>query len=86
MKNQKKLIVTAKYGSLEFSETAWPYAENAYDEQVEDCIESIRQLIIDVGIAEMMDVFQIQQPQIVEVDKGPSNNTTEALARAINQS
>ena len=42
MVKQKRLKITAKYGPLEFSETAWPYNENAYDEQVDDCLESIR--------------------------------------------
>ncbi len=41
MEKKKTLFVTAKYGSLEFSETACPYNENVHDEQVEDCIESI---------------------------------------------
>ena len=53
------LKVTAKYGSLEFSETASPYNENAHDEQVETCVESIRQQIADAGRAEMMDAFQL---------------------------
>lgn len=56
---EKTLLVTAKYGPLEFQETAWPYNENAHDEQVEDCVESIRQQIIDAGRAEMMDAFQL---------------------------
>ena len=59
MDPNKKLLVTAKYGPLEFQETAWPYNENAHDEQVEDCVESIRQQIIDAGRAEMMDAFQL---------------------------
>jgi len=59
MDPNKKLLVTAKYGPLQFAETAWPYNENAHDEQVEDCVESIRQQIIDAGRAEMMDAFQL---------------------------
>lgn len=42
MIKEKNLLVTAKYGSLEFSETASPYNENAQNEQVETCVESIR--------------------------------------------
>ena len=56
---EKTLLVTAKYGSLEFSETAWPYNENAHDEQVETCVESIHQQIADAGRSEMKDVFQL---------------------------
>jgi hypothetical protein len=60
MGKEKTLLVTAKYGSLEFCKTAWPYNENAQDEQVETCVESIRRQIIDAGRAEMMDAFQGQ--------------------------
>ena len=59
MVKEKKLLVTAKYGSLKFSETASPYNKNAQDEQVETCVESIRQQIINTGRAEMMDAFQL---------------------------
>ena len=59
MVKQKRLKITAKYGPLEFSETAWPYNENAYDEQVDDCLESIRRQIKDAGKTEMMDAFQL---------------------------
>lgn len=59
MAKEKKLLETAKYGSLEFHETAWPYNENVHDAQVEDCVKSIRQQIIDAGKAEMMDAFQL---------------------------
>ena len=59
MEKVKKLLVTAKYGSLEFHETAWPYNENVHDAQVEDCVKNIRQQIIDAGKAEMMDAFQL---------------------------
>lgn len=59
MKKRNSLLVTAKYGSLEFSETASPYDENAQDEQVETCLKSIRRQITDVGRAEMMDAFQL---------------------------
>ena len=64
MEKKKTLLVTAKYGSLEFSETACPYNENAHDEQVETCLESIRQQIADAGRAEMMDVFQLSRKLI----------------------
>lgn len=56
---EEKLVITAKYGPLKFSETARPYNENAHDEQVETCIESIRQQIADAGRAEMMDAYQL---------------------------
>ena len=59
MNKEKTLLVTAKYGSLEFPETAWPYNENAHDEQVETCMESIRQQIADAGRTEMMDAFKL---------------------------
>ncbi len=63
---EEKLVVTAKYGSLEFSETARPYNENVHDEQVEDCVESIRKQIADSGKAEMTVAFQLLEPQIIE--------------------
>ena len=66
MEKRKSMLVTAKYGPLEFFENAWSYNENAHDEQVETCIESIRQQIADAGKAEMMDAFQLQEPQIIE--------------------
>ena len=59
MEKEKMLKVTAKYGSLEFSETARPYNENVHDAQVGDCVESIRRQIIDAGRAEMIDAFQV---------------------------
>ena len=59
MVTKKKLLVSARFGSLEFHETAWPYNENVHDAQVEDCLESIRQQITDAGRAEMMDAFQL---------------------------
>ena len=59
MEKVKKLLVTAKYGSLELHETAWPYNENVHDAQVEDCLESIRRQIIEAGRAEMMDAFHL---------------------------
>lgn len=59
MEKEKSLKVTAKYGSLKFSETASPYNKNAQDEQVETCVDSICQQISDAGLAEMMDTFQL---------------------------
>ncbi len=65
MDTKKKLLVTAKYGPLEFSETARPYNENAHDEQVESCLESIARQIDDAGKAEMTEAFTVEE-QIVE--------------------
>lgn len=59
MEKEKTLLVTAKYRSLEFHETAWPYNENAHYEQVETCMESIRQQIADVGRTEMLGAFKL---------------------------
>ncbi|WP_288279573.1 hypothetical protein [uncultured Prevotella sp.] len=59
MGKRKSLLVTAKYGSLDFHESAHPYDENAQDEQVETCVKSIRRQISDAGLAEMMDTFQL---------------------------
>lgn len=65
METNKKLLVTAKYGSLKFSEIARPHNENAHDEQVETCLESIAQQIDDAGRTEMMDAFQVTS-EIIE--------------------
>ena len=65
MNKKKMLLVTAKYGPLEFSETASPYDENAHDEQVETCLESIVRQIDDAGKTEMLDAFQVQKTQII---------------------
>lgn len=59
MSKNKILLVTARYGSLEFSETASPYNKNAHNEQVETCMESICQQIADAGRAEMINAFQL---------------------------
>lgn len=59
MEKEKTLLVTAKYGLLKFSETASPYNKNAQDEQVETCVERIRQQIAEAGKAEMTDAFQL---------------------------
>lgn len=64
MNKEKTLLVTAKYGSLEFTETTWPYNENVHDAQVEDCVKSIRRQIADAGRAEMMDAFQLSSELI----------------------
>lgn len=65
MEKEKSLKVTANYGSLGFSEKAWPYNENAHDEQVEDCLKSIAQKIDDAGKAEMLKAFTVEE-KIVE--------------------
>ena len=65
MKKRKSLLVTAKYGSLDFHESAHPYNENAHEEQVETCLESIAQQIDDAGKAEMTEAFTVEE-QIVE--------------------
>ena len=65
MEKRKSLLVTAKYGSLVFSETASPYDENAHDEQVESCLESIARQIDDSGKTEMTEAFTVEE-QIVE--------------------
>lgn len=59
METKKKLLVTAKYGTLKFSETARPYNENVHDEQVETCVESIRRQIAEARKTEMKDAFQL---------------------------
>lgn len=64
MEKEKMLLVTAKYGSLEFHETAKPYNENVRDAQIEDCVKSIRRQIADAGRAEMMDAFQLSSELI----------------------
>ena len=61
MERTEQLLVTAKYGSLEFHETACPYNKNAHEEQGETCIESIRQQIRDAGKAEMTDAFAVTE-------------------------
>ena len=61
MEIKKTLLVTAKYGPLEFPETAWPYDENAHDEQVETCLDSITQQINDAGKAEMKEAFVLTE-------------------------
>ena len=65
----KKLSVTAKYGSLEYSEKAAPYIPSVEEEQAKSCAESITQQIIKSGKAEMLDAFQLQKPQIIEEDE-----------------
>ncbi len=59
MEIEKTLLVTAKYGPLEFHETAWPYNENVHDAQVEDCVKNICRQIAETGRAEMTDAFQV---------------------------
>lgn len=66
MGKRKALLVTAKYGPLEFQEAARPYNENAHDEQVETCVESICQQIADAGRVEMMEAFQFSEKILPE--------------------
>ena len=65
----KKLLVTAKYGSLEYSEKAAPYIPSVEEEQARSCAESITQQIIESGRAEMLNTFRLQKPQIIEEDE-----------------
>lgn len=64
MEQEKKLKVTAKCGSHEYSEIARPYNKNVQDEQVETCVKSIYRQIADVGKEEMMDDFQLTRELI----------------------
>ena len=66
MEKRKSLLVTAKYGSLDFHESAHPYDENAHDEQVETCVESIRLQIADAGRAEMTEAFRFSETILKE--------------------
>ena len=66
MAKEKRLLVTAKYGSLEFQEIAHPYNENAHDEQVETCVDSICQQISDAGRAEMTEAFRFSETMLKE--------------------
>lgn len=66
MTKDKALLITAKYGSLEFQKAARPYNENSHDEQVETCVESIRQQIADAGRAEMTVAFHFSERLISE--------------------
>lgn len=58
---EKKLVVTAKYGSLEFEEFAYPYNSNAHQEQRETCISSIHKKIEKAGKSEMKDAFEYSE-------------------------
>ena len=58
---EKKLIVTAKYGSLEFEEVAYPYNPNAHQEQLDSCISSIHQKMKEAGKYEMKDSFESEE-------------------------
>ena len=60
MEKEKLLKVTAKYGSLDFSETARPYNENVHDDQLESCLKSITQQIKDAGRTEMTEAFAVE--------------------------
>lgn len=65
MELKKKLLVTARCGSLEFSEIAEPYIPSAEEEQARSCAESITEQIIESGNEELLDAFQLQKPQII---------------------
>lgn len=53
----EKLIVTAKYGSLEYNAEATPYNHNARGEQYDSCINDIRNQIRKDGKFEMESAF-----------------------------
>lgn len=55
---EKKLVVTAKYGSLEFEEVAYPCNSNVHQEQLNSCISSIHKKIEEAGRSEMKDAFE----------------------------
>ena len=57
MEKKKTLYVTAKYGSLEFSDWAWPYDPFNHSYQVESCKKGVIRKIVDAGLAEMLDAF-----------------------------
>ena len=66
MESKKKLLVTAKCGSLEFSEIAEPYIPSVEEDQARSCAESITEQIIESGNEDLLDAFQLQKPQIIE--------------------
>lgn len=66
MDSKKKLLVTAKCGSLEFSEIAEPYIPSIEKDQARSCAESITEQIIESGYEELLDAFQLQKPQVIE--------------------
>lgn len=57
MKTTKTLFVTAKYGSLIFSEHAYPYDPFNHSFQEESCKQSIIRQIVKAGRSEMLDAF-----------------------------
>lgn len=56
--SEKKLVVTAKYGTLEFKESAHPYNPNAHQEQIESCVSIIHQQMKEAGKLEMKKSFK----------------------------
>lgn len=59
MEKEKRILLgKAKYGSLEFTETADPYNENAREEQDVTLRQSLRKKIEDAGLSEMIDSFK----------------------------
>lgn len=69
MEKEKMLKITAKYGSLEFSEIADPYIPSAEKDQARSCVESIVKQIVESGKAEMMEAFKLQKSQVIEKDE-----------------
>lgn len=55
----EKLIVTAKYGNLEYSSEAKPYNSNAHDEQYDSCVSNIHEQMKKAGKYEMRDSFTL---------------------------
>ena len=66
MESKKKLLVTAKCGSLKFSEIAEPYIPSVEEYQARSCAESIAEQIVESGNEELLDAFQLQKPQVIE--------------------
>ena len=54
---EKKLIVTAKCGTLEYQAEANPYNSNAHEEQYDSCIKDINKQIDKAGKSEMKPAF-----------------------------
>lgn len=53
----EKLIVTAKYGNLEYTSEAKPYNPKAHDEQYDSCVSNIYEQMKKAGRYEMRDSF-----------------------------
>lgn len=57
MKKEKTLLVTARYGSLKFSDWAFPYDPFNHTYQVESCKKGVIRKILNAGLAEMLEAF-----------------------------